>query len=80
MIEELEAGLQELQREAVEKEIHIVFGTCLYEQDERYNAGIYLSPKGDKHIYKKVNLAFHERKVMKAGNVLRTFELRVGGA
>ncbi|MBS2970965.1 carbon-nitrogen hydrolase family protein [Metabacillus sp. KIGAM252] len=64
-----------LQALAAKKSVHLLFGTLLYDQNEWYHAGIYLSPGGAMHIYKKVNLAWHERGILKPGSKLECFSI-----
>ncbi|KPL60990.1 carbon-nitrogen hydrolase family protein [Rossellomorea vietnamensis] len=78
-MKDLEKAIAELRMISKEKEVHIVFGSCIVEDNNWYNAGFYLSPKGNKHIYKKVNLAFHERETFKAGDELSHFYIDLNG-
>ncbi len=41
--------------------VHVVCGTLLPEGGQWFNAAIYFSPAGQRWIYRKVNLAMHER-------------------
>lgn len=77
----IERAIVELQQISKDKNIHLIFGSCILEDNNWYNAGIYISPKGIKHIYRKINLAIHERGVLKEGNELSCFDIEsLGGA
>lgn len=77
---DVERAIVKLQQISKEKNIHLIFGSCILEDENWYNAGIYISPKGIKHIYKKINLANHERGILKEGNELSCFDIELGGA
>ncbi|WP_404450156.1 carbon-nitrogen hydrolase family protein [Sutcliffiella horikoshii] len=77
---EIEQALFKLQLFTKKHNVHLIFGSCIREEGSWYNAGIYISPEGIKHIYKKVNLAIHERGILKEGNVLSCFNLEIGKA
>jgi predicted amidohydrolase len=76
---DVEQAIKELQQISINQNIHLVFGSCIFETENWYNAGIYISPEGKKHIYKKVNLAIHEREFLKMGNELSCFDIEYGG-
>ncbi|MDP4086860.1 MAG: carbon-nitrogen hydrolase family protein [Bacillota bacterium] len=76
---DVERAMLELQQISKEKNIHLIFGSCILENGSWYNAGIYISPKGIKHMYKKVNLAIHERGILKEGNELTCFDIELRG-
>ncbi|WP_404457687.1 carbon-nitrogen hydrolase family protein [Sutcliffiella horikoshii] len=77
---EIEQALLNLQSYTKQHHVHLIFGSCIKEEGSWYNAGIYISPNGVKHIYKKVNLAIHERGILKEGNDLSCFDLDNGEA
>ncbi|RSL28841.1 carbon-nitrogen hydrolase family protein [Salibacterium salarium] len=79
IMKDIDLAIVELQQISKEKDIHLIFGSCIIEDDDWYNAGFYISPKGVKHTYKKVNLAFHERETFKAGNELSCFYIELDG-
>jgi predicted amidohydrolase len=65
--------------------VHVVFGTLLPEGGQWWNAAIYCAPDGRSQVYRKVNLAMHERGRLAAGSALPTVamtlpdgELRAG--
>lgn len=72
----LAEALSELEMHVQRRGIHLVVGSCLYEDEGWWNAGLYLSPQGKCFTYRKVNLAMHERGHMRAGAELPVFELQ----
>lgn len=74
----IESSIERLQTIVDEKNIHLIFGSCIFEDGSWYNAGIYMAPQRIRHIYKKVNLAYHERESLQSGNQLSCFELHQG--
>ncbi|WP_240688161.1 carbon-nitrogen hydrolase family protein [Pseudalkalibacillus hwajinpoensis] len=74
----IESSLEQLQSIVDEKNIHLIFGSCILEKGSWYNAGIYMAPHRIRFIYKKVNLAFHEREYLQSGNELSCFRLHQG--
>ncbi|MDQ0300315.1 putative amidohydrolase [Salibacterium salarium] len=74
---EINEALIKLEEVVSERNIHLIFGSCIMENNYWYNAGIYISPKGVDFTYKKVNLATHERDVLKEGNELTCFEMNI---
>lgn len=75
----LEHALELLRDKARQKHIHLVFGSCIFEDDKWYNAGICFTPSGEKLIYRKINLATHERGYMEAGVELPIYRLLIKG-
>lgn len=75
----LEHSLELLRDKARQKHIHLVFGSCIFEDDKWYNAGICFTPSGEKLIYRKVNLATHERGYIEAGTDLPIYSLSMKG-
>lgn len=61
---------------AREKNVHLFCGTLLYDHEAWSNAVLYFSPEGEHHVYRKVNLATHERSQLVAGSVLPLFNLK----
>ena len=51
---------------------HLFCGTLLSEAGRWWNAAIYFPPNGDPWIYRKLNLALHERGKLAAGSELPT--------
>src|SRR5262245_15689022 len=62
----LAEALKELEVIAQQRGIHLIVGSCLYEDDGWWNAGLYLSPQGQRFTYCKINLATHERGHLRA--------------
>jgi len=76
--QKLNEALQKLQDEVGKRRIHLIFGSCLYEDDEWYNAGLYLSHNAAPFTYRKINLATNERSYFRAGNQLPIFTINLG--
>jgi predicted amidohydrolase len=55
--------------------VHVIFGTLLPEQGQWWNAAVYCSPAGRSWVYRKVNLATHERGRLAAGAALPTLRM-----
>jgi predicted amidohydrolase len=55
--------------------VHVVCGTLLPQGGQWFNAAIYFSPAGERWIYRKVNLAMHERGRLAAGAALPTLRI-----
>ena len=72
-------ALHNLREAVVRHGVHLVFGSCLYENDKWYNTGIYYGPQQKQFVYRKVNLAIGERTVFAAGSQLSPFKLDVNG-
>lgn len=75
----LNKALTLLKKEAVNKQIHLIFGSCIYENSYWLNAAIGYSYCNEDFIYKKVNLATHERNVFKPGDELPIYEINIKG-
>lgn len=58
-------------------DVHVVCGSLLYDAGRWWNAGLYFAPGGDPWIYRKVNLATHERGRLAAGSRLPTVHVRL---
>lgn len=78
-LEKLDNMINLLKEEAIKRKIHIIFGSCIYENSNWFNTAIGYSYCNDDFMYKKVNLATHERGVFKAGNELPVFKIKVKG-
>jgi predicted amidohydrolase len=50
----------------------------MFESGEWSNALLYFSPDGKRQVYRKVNLATHERPLLVAGSYLPIFDLEIG--
>ncbi|MBX4266763.1 carbon-nitrogen hydrolase family protein [Clostridium estertheticum] len=76
-LEILQQGLDRLKQEVINRKIHFIFGSCIYEQQALHNSAICYSYNNQDFIYKKVNLATHERGVFEAGNQLPVHKLKI---
>jgi predicted amidohydrolase len=70
--------MKELKREVINRKVHLVYGTCIYENRNWFNAGVCYSYTGEEFIYRKINLAAHEREYFKPGNELKVCKLSIG--
>lgn len=52
--------------------VHVACGSLLREDERWWNAAIYFAPSGASWVYRKVNLAMHERGRLAAGSALPT--------
>src|ERR1019366_3961180 len=59
----------------VERRVHLVVGSCVWQEGQLWNTAIYFAPDGRRFVYRKVNLAIHERKYMSAGSELPVFPM-----
>jgi len=57
--------------------VHVIFGTLLSEHGQWWNAAVYCSPAGRSWVYRKVNLATHERGRLAAGAALPTLRMKL---
>ena len=73
----LENALEKLQNEVNKRRIHLLFGSCIFENKKWYNAGLYFSYNAHPFIYRKVNLATSERGHFDAGNHLSVFSIKM---
>lgn len=73
---EIEAAMRTLAEIVYQKRVHLVVGSCLFEDDVWWNAGIYFSPQRTRFVYRKVNLALHERAHFSAGSALPVFPIQ----
>lgn len=63
---------------AAERELHVLCGSLLREQGSWHNAALYFGPSGERWVYRKVNLATHERGRLAAGSALPLLALPTG--
>ncbi len=63
--------------QARDREIHIFCGSLLPEDGAWVNAALYLAPDGSRQVYRKVNLATHERGRLTPGSQLPVFRLKL---
>ncbi|MHB8380046.1 MAG: carbon-nitrogen hydrolase family protein [Acidimicrobiales bacterium] len=73
---ELAGAVDDIARMVRDRGLHLFCGTLLAEDAGWYNAAIYFSPSGDSEIYRKVNLATHERPFLIAGSCLPIINLQ----
>lgn len=76
--DEMKAALELLRLEAKTREIHLWVGACMKENGRWVNAAIGFTPQGNEHIYRKINLAYHERSFVTPGSELPIFQLDFG--
>jgi predicted amidohydrolase len=60
-----------------DRKIHLFCGSLLPEGHGWVNAGIYFAPDGSQQIYRKINLATHERGRLIAGSELPVIRLKL---
>lgn len=77
---QLEAALLEIETLVIKRKIHLIVGVCRQEARAWYNEAHYYGSTGRAFIYRKVNLATHERGVFPAGGSLPVFPLHIRGA
>ncbi len=75
----LEASLQRLCEGVIRQSVHLILGSCLFEGGCWYNTGLYLSPRREMFVYRKINLATHERGAFTPGDALPVLETEIGG-
>lgn len=78
-MEELNDCLDMLEKRVIEKGVHLFVGACMLEDGKWRNAAVYMSPDGERFIYRKCNLAIHERASMKPGDELSVITLDING-
>ena len=74
-LEELKAGLTYIKNEAKRRKINIWVGVCIKIEGKWFNTAQGFSANGDVQIYRKINLAHHERGVFSTGNTLYTIQM-----
>lgn len=72
----LDKAIAKIQQEVMKKKLNLVFGSCLKEENEWFNAGLFIDPQGHIFKYRKINLATSERGHFSAGSQLPVFELK----
>jgi predicted amidohydrolase len=73
----LAAARDEVARAAQRFGVHVFCGTLLAEHGRWWNAAYYFPPDGEPWVYRKVNLAMHERGRLAAGAALPTAAVRL---
>ncbi len=75
----LAESMRVLQTEAVQRQVHLIFGSCVREAGRWYNAGLYYGPNEETFVYRKINLATNERGYFVAGSQLPTVDIVLNG-
>lgn len=73
---QLYTALDFLQGKARERKINLWVGACVLENGNWYNTAFGFTPDGKRHIYRKINLANHERGKFSTGSELPVFQLQ----
>ena len=76
---ELAAARDAVSGAAVRANVHVVCGSLLFDRERWWNAAIYFSPAGRSQVYRKVNLATHERGRLAAGSALPLMRMTLPG-
>jgi predicted amidohydrolase len=76
-IHELEYAIGKLKQEVLNRKIHLIYGSCIFENGNWFNEGICYSYTSEDFIYKKINLAVHEIGYFQPGNELSVCELLI---
>jgi len=74
-LRELESARQRLQLAAQQRKLHLWVGSVVLEGGSWFNLAYGFTPQGGMHIYRKINLAHHERSLITSGNELSVFTL-----
>ncbi len=72
---QLTEAYQRIADAVVACQVHLVVGSCVWEEQQWWNAALYFAPDGQRLIYRKVNLATRERSCMSAGSALPVFPM-----
>jgi predicted amidohydrolase len=76
-LKKLSSAMGVIKKAVTKKEVHIIFGSCIYQDLNWFNAAIGYSHSSNDFVYRKVNLATHERGIFKAGDELPVYEINV---
>ncbi len=76
-MDELKDGLDQIQHEALEKQLNVWVGASTYEEGKWFNSALGFPSDGRQLLYHKINLASHERGVFSAGASLPVFVLEM---
>jgi len=71
--EQVDRALDVIAREVDRIGVHVWVGACRYAAGDWWNMAYGLSPGGERHEYRKANLATAERELFRAGDELPTF-------
>ncbi len=77
---ELAASVESVAAAARAQRVHVLCGTLWPENGAWFNTALYFGPDGERWMYRKVNLATHERGRLQAGATLPLLRLPGGGA
>ena len=72
---ELIEGLEHVRKEAERRKTNVWVGACINNDGKWFNTAHGFSADGKTQIYRKINLANHERGIFSTGNNLPVFEL-----
>ncbi|ERI92372.1 hydrolase, carbon-nitrogen family [Clostridiales bacterium oral taxon 876 str. F0540] len=75
---QLRSAMEDIKNEVIKRSIHLIYGTCFFENGDWFNTGIFNSYTSEYFIYRKINLAVHERGYFKPGNELKVCKLSIG--
>lgn len=70
---QLAGAYERIAETVVARQVHMVVGSCLWEEQQWWNAALYFAPGGQRFIYRKINLATNERGWMSVGSDLPVF-------
>jgi predicted amidohydrolase len=70
----LAAGIETLAGQARDRSVHVFCGSLLPSDGNWHNAALHFGPHGERHVYRKINLAMNERDRLRAGDDLPVFE------
>jgi len=76
---ELAGARDAVQAAAGHSGVHVVCGTLHFQDGRWWNAAVYFPPAGQPWVYRKVNLATHERGRLAAGSALPTLRMPLPG-
>ena len=71
----LQQALEQVEAVVKQRKVNAWIGTCLQERGHWFNVAVGFTPTGREHLYRKVNLANHERGFFTAGSDLPLFRL-----
>lgn len=66
----LAAGIETLAGQARGRAVHVFCGSLLPSAGGWHNAALHFGPRGERHVYRKINLAMNERGRLLAGSEL----------
>jgi predicted amidohydrolase len=77
---ELATSVEAVAAAARERQVHVLCGSLWPDDGAWFNTALYFGPRGERWMYRKVNLATHERGRLRAGDALPLLRLPAGGA